>query len=55
MVVTNTFMPSMFGDQQLFFKEKEHVLVEFDKHEFHRKIQETVKQQSDSGRPVLVF
>ena len=50
----HTYMPSMFGANNLKFDKKEHISVE-KKDDYYGSICDKIKVKLDNGRPVLVF
>eukprot|EP00854_Cymbomonas_tetramitiformis_P003883 gene3883-4844_t len=54
-IVHKTEMPSIFGESQLTFRERNDVHVEMDEAQYNRRIKEEIVESTARGRAVLVF
>ncbi len=54
-ITKSTFTPSIYGDSQLVWKEKNDVLVESDRAQYFRKILDNILEKKGYGQAVLVF
>jgi hypothetical protein len=52
---TYTYTPSMYGESKLSFKKDSHVLMETDVNRFHQTILKDIVDETQRGRPVLVY
>jgi hypothetical protein len=52
---TYTYTPSMYGESKLTFKKDSHVIMETDGNRYHQTILKDIVDQSQLGRPVIVY